>query len=375
VTDPASTSLETYLVSRFPSGSDVPDLVLPAADEAHVAWWRTHLARAGGTAESLIAALTQFHIPIGPGAAESEAYVAAIRRGQPVSSPRTAGEVFAAPERIVWTIAEHPAGALPVATFGDRRDFEIAYRALGGRCEPIPVGPDVHALYVSGLPNPVRLRSMRAAFLEAGEPADAWPEEMRRRRAEDPTSFHDRLVLLHPAPYAGIPAAAVGLDEAAWMEASTRLRLEHECTHHATHRLLGEYRLHVHDEVLADLMGFTAALGRFDADLFLRGLGIGDDDAVASDGRLWTYVAELDRGAVPELVRLLRRVADAIAAIAPAFVVESDDVEPQVARVRRGMRLKRLIHLAAFDLPAIAAGEAAPLGIADRGSRDPKGSA
>ena len=87
-----------------------------------------------------------------------------------------------------------------------------------------------------------------------------------------------------------------------------RLRLEHEFTHHATARLLGSFRLHVHDEVIADLMGYGVAIGRFEADLFLKGLGIRNRD-VTSDARLWTYVQTLDRSAVPALVEVLEAVA------------------------------------------------------------------
>lgn len=46
-----------------------------------------------------------------------------------------------------------------------------------------------------------------------------------------------------------------------WLKASTVLRLEHELTHLATKRLLGEMRLNLLDELVADCMGMVAALG------------------------------------------------------------------------------------------------------------------
>ena len=346
---PPMQSLETYLQSDF-DPIDSTQTELPVADEFHVGWWRRLEARDGGDARTLVAALPQFLVPIEEGASSSERYQALVRRGEPAAeldgTPASGDGIFVDPDSVRWTVVDHPAGGLPVVTLGHRTDFERAFRAIGGRCEPIPVGPNVHALYVSGLPNPVRMREIEASFLESGgTPAD-WPAEIRRRRADDATSFHDRIILLHPAPYGGIAADRVGggLDDAGWVEASMRLRLEHEFTHHATHRLLGSYRLHVHDEVLADLMGFVAGIGRFEAGLFLEGLGVPEgSDEIPEDARLRTYVRELDPAAWPSLVRGLRSVAAAVERRSEAFTAASG-VE----------RLRLLLSLSGRDLGALA---------------------
>lgn len=350
-------SLEAYLAPAFAS-VDTTSMMLPVADEGHVAWWRSRFADRGGDAASLIDALPQLRIAIEPAASTSEAYARLIRRAEAVSEAIETEEVFAAPSGVAWSVVEHPAGALPVVTLSERQDFERAYRALGHRCEPVPVGPNVHALYVSGLPNPVRLREAHATFLASGGDPASWPLRMQQLRAADATSFHDRLILLHPAAYAGITAGEVddSLDEAAWIEKSMRLRLEHEFTHHATHRLLGRYRLHVHDEVLADLMGFTAAIGRFDAALFLRGLGIADSE-VSGSARIHTYIAELDPNQLPELVVFLRDLAGQVEALSPAFVGAAPED-----------RLRRLLHLASHSLSSLAAGEVRACDLASRHS-------
>lgn len=309
MTDPAPQSLDDYLESRFVP-TDPPGFDVDHPDEVHVDWWRDHHDRHGGSASSLLAALPQFEIEIAEAASASDAYARLVRRMEPSDGSIDAASVFDDPNGVSWRIEAHPAGALPVVVLEAREDFERAYRALGARCEPVPVGRKVHALYVSGLPSPVRARAARSTFLASGnDPAD-WAAEMRRRRAVDATSFHDRLILLHPAPYAGLAPSEVGdeFDAVTWTAASMRLRLEHEFTHHATARLLGSFRLHVHDEVIADLMGYGVAIGRFEADLFLKGLGIRNRD-VTSDARLWTYVQTLDRSAVPALVEVLEAVA------------------------------------------------------------------
>ena len=340
-------NLDAYLASTF-QPVDATSVDLPVGDEAHLMWWRQRLADGGGTADSLVTALPQFQVPIAQGASTSDPYVRFVRRGEPNDTPLPSSEIFVSPETVSWSVVEHPAGALPVLTLEHRADFERAFRALGARCEPIAVGPNVHALYISGLPSPIRLAQTEHEFLNAGGAHEDWPDEMRRRQAADATSFHDRLILLHPAPYGGINAAQVGggMGEHEWLEASMQLRLEHEFTHHATHRLLGSYRLHVHDEVLADLMGFTKALGRYDAALFLRGLGI-DGEEVSTDARLLTYVKQLNPAEIPSLVRVLRSVSKTIEGIAPNFV-----------GVAEAERLKALLSLAGRDLRMLA--DAAP---------------
>ena len=66
---------------------------------------------------------------------------------------------------------------------------------------------------------------------------------------------------------------------------------------------LPESGSHERDQLPAHHLAATnpIAIGRFEADLFLKGLGIRNHE-VASEARLWTYLGALDRSAVPALV-------------------------------------------------------------------------
>ena len=340
MSDPESISLPDYLRSAFKT----PDVHGSLEDEFHTTWWRERCSKCGGGAQSLVEVLSQFQVPIASGASQSEDYIQLIRKASAPVTWQSAVDLFADPDSVHWSVVDHPAGGLPVVTLEDRSDFELAFRALGARCEPVAIGENVHALYVGGLPNPVRLRELESAFIDAGNDPQAWPSEMQRRVASDGTSFHDRLILLHPAPYGGLPASDVDdrMDDHEWVKASMRLRREHEFTHHATHRLLGSYRLHVHDEVLADLMGFTRALGRFDGELFLRALGV-RGERIETGARLLTYTVGLASEALPPLVRLLRDTAKNIESISPMFVGATDS-----------QRLHRLLALSQINLGTLA---------------------
>ncbi len=332
--------LDSYLESDFKPPN--PGMEGPAfPDEGHVDWWRKRIAKEDGSVGELIGALPHFRVPVTEGASRSETYRRLVLAGELDDSVGDRiEEIFGDPDGVETSIRSHADGDLPVLEFSARADFERAFRALGSRCEPVEIPPSVHALYVAGLPNAVRAREMRERWCANGGDPAAWPAEMSRLRTADPTAFHDRLILMHPAPYAGIPAdrVSISLRDVEWTRESQVLRLEHEFTHHATHRILGSYRLHVHDELLADLMGFTKAIGRWDADLFLLGLGI-DGDRIVPGARLHAYVHSLHEGDIPSLLPILDKVARNLESVADLFL--SDDPI---------LRLRRLLLLATNDL-------------------------
>lgn len=332
--------LDSYLESDFkPPDPGMEVRTLP--DEGHVDWWRKRIAKENGSVAELIGALPHFRVPVTEGASRSEAYHRIVLAGEPDDSGGDRNEeIFRDPDGVETSIRSHAAGDLPVLEFSEREDFERAFRALGSRCEPVEIPPSVHALYVAGLPNAVRAREMRDRWCASGGDPAAWPAEMSRLRTADPTAFHDRLILMHPAPYASIPAdrVSMSLRDVEWTRESQVLRLEHEFTHHATHRILGSYRLHVHDELLADLMGFTKAIGRWDADLFLLGLGI-DGDRIVPGARLHAYVQSLREADLSSLLPIVETVARNLESVADLFLFD----DPL-------LRLRRMLLLAGDDL-------------------------
>jgi hypothetical protein len=167
-----------------------------------------------------------------------------------------------------------------------QNDFERLVRALAYRGEPVALADGVHAQAVGGLIHWGLIRLLG-----------------RQSRAQ--------LILLHTAPYSSVSADAVPgrPTPAAWLAASTTLRLEHELTHLATRRLLGEMRLNLLDELIADTMGMVAALGRFDAAFFGLCLGLGPVGIPQTTGRWTTYVASLQPADARAAVALVQQRA------------------------------------------------------------------
>lgn len=283
--------LLAYTETRFDLEATRAALSLPLPDELFVACWRgwAEEARDRGVWATLRDHLPQLRFPIHAGISESDDYRAATRRGVAVDElPEAPGLVLERPERLRLEIHPTPAGRIPLLITGERADFVALVRALARRNEPAPVPESMGALAVAGYNNWERIHPLRQAW-EQQAPAErehpTWAEafgHLRERRE----LYQDRFILLSDGPYSDVPAAEMGLEEAAWRELSLIIRREHECVHYFTRRVLGSMRNHLHDELIADDAGMTAVTGRFRADWFLRFLGV---DGCAESARLEIY--------------------------------------------------------------------------------------
>lgn len=250
---------------------------LPLADEPFVACWQRWIEEAARASvfEVLSTALPQLRFPIREGISTTTGYRAATRRGQPPEQVEEAiGLGLERPGEL--EIALHPTGAgrIPVLVARHRPDFERLVQALTRRNEPVPVPRSQGAAMVSGYVNWTRVREARQLL-------------GRQPGPDDKPLYQDRFLLLSDGPYSGVQAAALGLDDLAWRETSLALRRDHESAHYLTRRLLGSMRNHLHDELVADYAGMTAAAGAFRADWFRAFLGAG-----SPDGRIHIYRGE-----------------------------------------------------------------------------------
>jgi hypothetical protein len=261
-------------------------------------------------------------MPIREGISQTDLYRRAVRRGEPVDGASLGpGLTLRDPGGVRLEIHEHPAGALPVLIVSEREDFATLVRALACRNEPAPIGTAVNAQMIAGLVNWDRVRRYRAQWsrgLSPDEAERAWPAEMARVAAAAPEQFRDRVMLVASAPYSGVEAGDLDLtfDAARWRELSHVIRVEHEFTHYTTKRLYGHMRNNLFDELLADFMGVTAALGTFQARWFLAFIGLDRWPDVRAGGRIHTYRAELADDAFRFVCDVTRRAAAGLEGLA-----------------------------------------------------------
>jgi hypothetical protein len=214
---------------------------LPLQSDPTLEWWRDLLAnrQPGGLLVQLQQQLPQLLLQQVPGVSQSEYYKALVLRGERIEPDQLIrSPSWDCPQQLQLSIAEHSCGAVPVLRTPSWTDFRRLVCALAHRCEPIPLADSVHAQAISGLIHWGLIRRF-------GHQARA------------------QLIVLHEAPYGSVPAAELpwDLSEEEWCRRSGDLRLEHELTHIATQRVLGEMRLNLLDELIADAMGMLMAMG------------------------------------------------------------------------------------------------------------------
>jgi hypothetical protein len=299
--------------------------VFPMTDEPHLAVWRAYAAQQGqDTLAYLQARLPQLCIPIGAGISKIPAYDEVMHWGKPFRAEAFGGTLtLAQPHQLHLVIHEHPAGALPVLLTCHRPDFETLDRALAFHNEPVAIAASVNAHTIAGFLNWERIHRSQALWTaQHGQAAVAtWGQERQRIAATEKWRFYDRLILVCEHPYSDLSAQQLGLDmtEEQWLQTSTHLRLEHEFTHYATLRLYDAMRLNLFDELLCDWAGMTAALGRFEARLFLQFLGLEDWPRVRPEGRVHSYCQELDAAAFALQCHLMVHAAAGVEALSRQY--------------------------------------------------------
>jgi hypothetical protein len=307
---------------------DLPLAVaLPLPDEPCVGAWARYAAeaRTRGVLPVLREHLVQLRFPVAAGISGTEVYGAATRKGE--LPERTDGLELEDPDGLRLFIHPTPAGAVPVLAVSRRADFEALVRALVRKNEPVPLPASMGACMVAGYNNWGRVAELRRRW-EAGEVdaegAAEWSAAFAVLRGRKEL-YQDRFVLLSEGPYSGVPAERMGMDGDAWRAASRTIRLEHECAHYFTRRVLGSMRNNLLDELMADYAGIVATAGRYRADWFLRFCGLEEAGGCRADGRLWNYRGDpsLSAAAFSVLQRLVRAAAARVeamdAALDPAF--------------------------------------------------------
>jgi hypothetical protein len=173
----------------------------------------------------------------------------------------------------------------------ERADFVALVRAFTCRNEPRPVPDSQGATMVSGYINWDRIRRHRLAWEQsdgARMAADSWESEFGRLTAR-PELYQDRFIILSEGAYSGVSASDLQIPSDEWRDASLVIRREHECAHYFTKRVFGSMQNKLHDELLADFAGITAACGSFRADWFLRFMGLEAYPRYREGARLQNY--------------------------------------------------------------------------------------
>ena len=317
--EPETDELRTYVRNAFDRRALDEGLSLPLPDEPFVAFWEARIAEARerGAFAVLREHMPQLRFPVRAGISDSAGYLAATRRGiPPTETAEATGLELARPEAVELELYSSPAGRIPLLIVRGRPEFVALMRALTHRNEPKPVPDSQGAIMIAGYNNWSRVHELRRQW-EESDPATregaTWKEAFARLQPRREL-YQDRFILLSDGPYSAVPAAGLGLGEQEWRELSLVLRRDHECAHYLTRRIFGSMRNNLHDELIADYAGITAAAGHYRAAWFLRFLGLEGFPAYRTGGRLDLYRGDppLSEAAFRHLHALIREVAETV---------------------------------------------------------------
>lgn len=246
----------------------------------------------------------------------------------------------------------HPTviGTIPVFVTPHRPDFVRLVQGLLHKNEPHPIPDSMGAAFISGLNNWGRVRHYRANWAKSHPhpTEEAWQAEFKQLIPHK-EQYQDQLILAWQGAYSNLPAGALGLQPAVWLDLSLKIRLEHESAHLLTKRAFGVIRRHLHDELLADYAGITAALGFYRADWFLHFLGLEQYPTYRPGGRLENYLDPLFL-TEPYFSEITATI------VAAAYELEQFDQTLTPAQRTPNGRAQLLLTLAQLSLAQIAEG-------------------
>jgi hypothetical protein len=340
------------------------------APEPHVATWQEYLvaAQTVGVWETLRQRLVQLQFPVQLGISETAEYLASTRRGVPVPVGIKGVELRSGDRKELF-IHQSWAGPIPVIFAGDRADFELLVQALLRRNEPVPIPAAMGACAIAGFNNWDRIASYRRQW-ELAHGGEDWDREWQRLIPQK-TLYQDRFILLSDSPYSNVAAAELGIEEELWQQRSRQIRLEHESIHYWTKRRLGSMQNKALDELIADYWGLVVAMGDYQADWFLRFLGLEQLPNYRSTGRLSNYRGQspLSDGAFEVLQSLVVAAARNLERV--HRLVVGGSTAPQLASAR--YLVEALSHLTLEEIAAPGAVELLPQLIPDLKHRSCRG--
>ena len=297
-TDSNLQELLDYSQSAFQHESLTEAIQATKVSEPHLETWQQYcnLAQIEGTFPVLARRLVQLQFPIKEGMSDVKNYQAATKRGVTTEGMSEAsGLTLIQPDQVQLFLHETLVGLIPVILVSDRQDFVTLIQALTKKNEPSPVPESMGACIVGGYNNWDRINEYRSKWSDqwssqqSAPPSESdWQTEFKKIIPKKPL-YQDRFIILSKSFYSNVSPSTLGLEQIEWLNLSHLIRLEHECTHYCTRRLLNSMRNNLVDELIADYRGIMAATGTFHAQWFLTFMGLENFPIYREGGRLENY--------------------------------------------------------------------------------------
>ncbi|WP_299674832.1 hypothetical protein [uncultured Dokdonia sp.] len=261
-------------------------------DEYFVKSWYGYLeeTKAIGVFETLKKHLVQLRFPISENISKNDSYRAATLRGKDTSHiPEAKGLMLRNPEGLVLQIYPSIGGNIPVLIVDDSEDFKSLIQAFCYRNEPVKIPESMGAVMINGLNNWSKIEVLKNEFLASNSSSD-WPSYFKNQLIPNKSLYQDKMIVLAKKPYSNVSAEVIGMNQKDWIQHSLTIRLEHECAHYFTLRHYGTMANNMHDELIADYAGICASYGRYNAEWFLKFIGLEAYPNYRKGARLENYL-------------------------------------------------------------------------------------
>ena len=337
--------LGVYTQNKFAVHVGAFDFYANKKEDPQIQSWEEYIAESQeiGVYETLRKYLTPFQFPIQAGISRDPLYKAVTLRGQ--QGPSASGGIsLDEPDALELFLHDGVAGRIPVLVVPNTEDFQRVIQALGYKNEPVALPDSMGASMINGLNNWDRIQRLKEEWTNS-TPSGNWQTYFRQHVLPHKALYQDRLIVLSKKPYSGVSAKKLGLDGEKWLENSLQIRLEHECAHYFTLKCLGGMYINMHDELLADYMGITQALGYFDSSWFLHFIGL-EEETYRIGGRLENYTENtpLSAKSFTALQTIIRLASENLEQF--SYDIQRENISH--------LRAAQLISLASFSLPQIA---------------------
>lgn len=263
-------------------------------DDAHITDWERYFEESKqiGVFETLKKYLVQLQFPISEDISQSLEYRGATLKGIETSDMNSAiGLQLNCPSGFELLIHNSIAGKIPVLLISNDQDFVSIIQALTYKNEPVSIPQSMGAAMINGLNNWDRIRQLKKNWLKEN-PFGNWNMEFAQNVVPNKPLYQDKLIVLSKKNYSGVHANSLGLSQEEWIQKSIKIRLEHECAHFFTLKLFGKMANNMHDELIADYMGISQVLGKFNKDWFLSFIGLENFPDYREGGRLQNYLGK-----------------------------------------------------------------------------------
>ena len=322
--------LESYFQNKFSlEGINT----ISSEENSSIKFWEDYLQTVSFSGFQILKDFyPQLHFPVQTEINKTEDYINAVLKGKDSYNNLQKNLQLNDAEGITIKIYDSVAGTIPVVSIKHSEDFSTLVQCLLHKNNPVSIPQSMGAFLANGINNWARIHDLKEKWTR-NNPLGNWNTEFSKNILPHPEAYKDRIIVLSTKPYSNVPANKLNLSDAKWRAYSYTIRLEHECTHLYTLKKYGSASNNLHDELIADYIGISKALGKYNKEWMLAFMGLEDYPHYRKGARLENYLnIQISEENFQDLTCIIKNAIETIARFDDELgAIQSD--KDQMARI------------------------------------------